>query len=377
MLTSADEFPIHQTPEPIAYSGTDRNFYDRYFFNGYGPDGSEFFAVAFGVYPQLNIADAHFAVIRDGVEHCVHASRHLDMERMDLRVGPIAIEVLEPLRSLKVTIAPTDGIAAELVFTGRTFPIEEPRFTHRLGPRSFMDYTRMTQNGRYAGWIEVDGRRLTLAEGAVGTRDRSWGVRPIGVPDPQPLAPLQPPQFFWLWSPCNFASRNLFFHLNADADGRPWNTRAVLIEDAEGPGGGEHAITPEIDLVFHPGTRHAQSARLQMTLPPERQLVVDFKPIVHFQMRGIGYGHPDWRHGDNKGELAVQREDIRLDAVDPRSPHEFHIQAVSQVTIEEAAHGPERGIGVLEQLIIGRYAPYGFQDFDHGQWSDTPNGHST
>jgi hypothetical protein len=261
-----------------------------------------------------------------------------------------------------VTIAPTDGIAAELVFTGRTFPIEEPRFTHRLGPRSLMDYTRMTQNGRYTGWIEVDGRRVTLAEGTVGTRDRSWGVRPIGAPDPQPLAPARPPQFCWLWSPCNFASRNLFFHLNADADGRPWNTRAVLIEDAAGPGGGEHAIMPEIDLVLRDGTRHAQSARLRMTLPPERELVVDFEPIVHFQMRGIGYGHPAWSHGVNKGQLAVEREDIPLAGVDPLSPHDLHIQAVSRVTIAERGREPERGIGVLEQLILGPYAPYGFKD---------------
>ena len=35
-LTRGDDYPIHQTSEPIAYSGTDRNFYDRYFFNGYG-----------------------------------------------------------------------------------------------------------------------------------------------------------------------------------------------------------------------------------------------------------------------------------------------------------------------------------------------------
>ena len=49
MLTKGDDYPIHQTPEPIAFSGTDRNFYDRYFFNGYQPDGTEFFAVAFGV----------------------------------------------------------------------------------------------------------------------------------------------------------------------------------------------------------------------------------------------------------------------------------------------------------------------------------------
>ncbi len=31
MLTKADDYPIHQTPEPIATSGTDRNFYDPLF----------------------------------------------------------------------------------------------------------------------------------------------------------------------------------------------------------------------------------------------------------------------------------------------------------------------------------------------------------
>ena len=69
MLTKGDDYPIHQTSEPIAYSGTDRNFYDRYWFNGYVPDGSIFFAVAFGIYPHVNIADAHIAVVVDGVQH--------------------------------------------------------------------------------------------------------------------------------------------------------------------------------------------------------------------------------------------------------------------------------------------------------------------
>ena len=46
MLTKADDYPVHQTPEPIAYAGTDRNFYDRFFFNGLSADGSVFFAVA-------------------------------------------------------------------------------------------------------------------------------------------------------------------------------------------------------------------------------------------------------------------------------------------------------------------------------------------
>ena len=64
MLTKADDYPVHQLPEPIATAGTDRNFYDRYFFNGYTPDGELFFAAALGVYPHLNVMDAAFSVDR-------------------------------------------------------------------------------------------------------------------------------------------------------------------------------------------------------------------------------------------------------------------------------------------------------------------------
>ena len=62
MLTAADDYPLHQTPEPMAFAGSDRNFYDRFFFNGYSADGSVFFAAALGLYPQLNIMDAAFCL---------------------------------------------------------------------------------------------------------------------------------------------------------------------------------------------------------------------------------------------------------------------------------------------------------------------------
>src|SRR5215472_17492151 len=128
-LTKGDDFPIHQTSEPIAYAGTDRNYYDRYFFNGYGMEGDAFFAVAFGVYPHLNIADAAFCLVLDGVQTSLHASRWLGMERMDLRVGPIEIEVVEPLQRLRVKVdAPDKGLKADVTFEARAFPIEEPRF---------------------------------------------------------------------------------------------------------------------------------------------------------------------------------------------------------------------------------------------------------
>lgn len=351
-LSKGDDFPLHQTPEPVAFAGTDRNFYDRYFFNGYAPDGSGFFAVAFGVYPHLDVCDAHFCVIRDGVQHCLHASRKLGMERMDLSCGPIRIEVLEPLRQLRV-IVDGEGIKADLTFTGRAFPIEEPRFTWRSGPRTIMDYTRMTQNGHYDGWIEVDGKREGVAEGTVGTRDRSWGVRPIGAPDPQ-AGSTAVPQFFWQWTPINLPRRSVFFHLNAHADGTPWNTRAVIAPDGNGAEAFVESASASIECAIAGGSRWPDTATL---LVGDEQFGLE--PVGRFQMRGLGYTSPKWNHGLDHGTLAIEREDIELTGIDPARPDNLHVQMLCRVS------GPdgEQGMGVFEQLAIGDYEPLGLTGF--------------
>lgn len=357
MLTRGDDYPIHQTPEPIAFAGTDRNFYDRYFFNGETPDGV-FFAVAFGVYPHLNIADAHLSVVIDGVQHCLHASRLLGMERMDLRVGPIAIDVEEPLRRLRV-VAEGEGIAVDLRFEGRAFPVEEPRFTRRLGPRAFMDYTRLTQTGRWTGSITIDGARRDLPPGTIGTRDRSWGIRPVGLPDPQPVVPAVAPAFFWLWSPLNFPDFSVYFHINADPDGSPWNTRAVLVPDGAGAADMLHTDAARMEVVWQPGLRQARAATL--TAPfPGRALTIALVPRGRFLMRGIGYVGSTWPHGAWKGELAVARETIALADADPAALPNLHIQAPCAAIATAADGTVATGGGVLEQLVIGPYAPGGF-----------------
>ena len=358
-LTRGDDYPIHQTPEPIAYAGTDRNFYDRYFFNGYPWRGDGFFAAAFGVYPHLNIADASFCVVRDGVQTSLHASRWLCMERMDLAVGPIRIDIVEPLRRLKLIIdAPAQGLAAEIAFEGRAFPVEEPRFIRRQGPRAFMDYTRLTQNGRYSGWIERDGARMDV-DGFVGTRDRSWGVRPIGARDAQELVPPIPPQFHWLWAPANFERGSFFFHSNEDAAGRPWNRRAVWARDGADAAALDETTDCSIEVEWRPGTRHARRAIVR--LPEDGGREITYEPEFEFFMLGLGYGHPKWGHGLAHGALVVEREDLRLGEVDVTQPQHLHVQALSKVTYRHRA-GEHVGRGILEQLVIGQHAPSGFTD---------------
>jgi hypothetical protein len=359
MLTKGDEYPIHQTPEPIAFSGTDRNFYDRYFFCGYRPDGGGYFGVGFGVYPHLNVADAHFSVLRDGVQHSVHASRLLGMERMDTVVGPIRIEVIEPLQKLRLIVESKDGVAADLVMEGRSFPIQEPRFTRRIGPRTMMDLTRFTQNVRWSGWVEVDGKRETY-EGGLGTRDRSWGVRPIGAPDAQPPAPAVAPQFYWLWTPTNFPNLSLYFHVNDDAEGVAWNTRAALAMDGANAREEFHLTDPKMAMTWKKGTRHATAAVLTGRDSSGRDHKVTYEPIATFMMKGIGYGHPAWSHGQWKGEAAEAREDFQPDALDPLLPMNLHIQAVAKAHHEGGGASAD-GVGIVEQLVIGPHAPSGFK----------------
>ena len=71
MLTPLDDLPIHQVAETMATVGTsDRNFYDRYYFNLHGCSDELFLIMGIGQYPNLGVQDA-FACVRRGDKHRV------------------------------------------------------------------------------------------------------------------------------------------------------------------------------------------------------------------------------------------------------------------------------------------------------------------
>jgi hypothetical protein len=78
-------------------------------------------------------------------------------------------------------------------------------------------------------------------------------------------------------------------------------------------------------------------------------------------MRGLGYMHPDWGHGHYKGEFASGFEVYDLAAISPADPGYFHIQAICEAEMN-GPNGRECGKGVLEQVVIGAYEPYGFKE---------------
>lgn len=364
MLTKGDDYPLHQTPEPILYAGSDRRFYERYFFNGYSKDLDLFFALGMGIYPAANLIDASFCVSFAGVQHNVHASRVLDFERLDTRVGPIRLEIVEPLETLRFVVEdPEHGIRADLTFRARVRALEEPRQLMRQGGRTVMDCTRLTQHGSYSGWIEIAGRRIEVAsERCLGTRDRSWGVRILGAPDAQPILPAFEFQTYFLWVQLNFEDLAVSYGTFEDAQGKPWMSHGAVLP----VGGGEpvHVTSGNIRQRFRRGTRHATSAAVDLLCEGGRriEIALEFQPL-QFYMMGLGYFHPDWGHGVYKGPSAVGYESLELSGINESDAQFNHVEACCKARMVESNGKVHEGVGIMEQLIFGPHAPSGFRDF--------------
>lgn len=366
MLTSFDDYPLHQTGVPVQQPASgDRNHYDRYFFNGYDREGSLFFALAMGRYPNRSVLDASFSVVDGGVQRSVHASGRAPLDPIDTSCGPIRIEVVEPLRVLRVVVDDAEhGIGCDLTWHARTLAVEEDHFHRMSGTRVVMDYTRLTQFGTWQGWVRTGDREVQVAaEAFLGSRDRSWGIRGVGEPEGgAPGSTL--PQFFWLWSPLNFDDGAAHFDVNEDARGDRWHETALdvplLPEGAPAidPGGLPHsprrmrAVDWHID--WEPGTRRARHASLTFMPWDAEPSTIELEPVLTFHMLGIGYFHPEWSHGVWRGEAATGTTELVLADLDPVAVQHIHVQQLVR-----AAWGERRGIGVLEQLALGEHAPSG------------------
>jgi len=371
-LSRFDDYCIHQTPEPVAHpASSDRNVYDRYWFNGYANDGEFYFGIALGLYPHLRVMDCGFSLVQGGEQHAFHGSRRAPLDPSESAVGPFKIDVVEPMRRIRVTLAENEtGLSCDLLFTARTASVEEGRQTlHREG-RVFMDATRFAQFGQWEGEIRCAGRTTTIDPARVmGTKDRSWGIRPVGERDPGGAPSTEPPQFFFLWSPIHWDDHCTHFGIFEHADGTPWHRDGAIVPAYSTPDAIpgvedpalERMVSVEHDVTYVPGTRRAAAAKIALIARDGRRRDIELEPLLRFQMKGIGYTNFEWGHGAWKGDLAIGGESFKSDELDPLAPDNLHIQQVMRARSE----GRE-GIGVLEQIAIGPHTPSGFKQLLDG-----------
>lgn len=372
MLNNLDDYPVHQTPEPLAHpASSDRNVYDRTWFNGYAPDGSYYFGCGMAVYPHRGILDGAFSVVQPGgMQHCFFGSRRAPAERTDMSVGPLRIEVVEPMRRARLVLEDNEsGVTCDLMFSARTAPIQEARQTLVSGTRRTMDATRFAQFGRWSGRVRhPDGDIRVEDRICHGTKDRSWGVRALGEPEAGG-APGRPGGICFVWAPLfweDHVSHAIFFD---DQEGAP-----LVREGLQAPLYGceedipaasdalvERKLTARHRVRYHAGTRFAKEAEIDLVGHDDRVRTISLEPILKFRMKGLGYRHPQWGHGMWKGELETGYESFDPRQPDDLAPENLHVQQVVK-----ARDGEQEGIGVLEQAVVGPYAPAGFKDLFDG-----------
>lgn len=359
MPIPADEYPIHQVPLSIAHAASsDRNVYDRCYLNAHDRTGEVFLVTGLGVYPNLGVIDA-FGCVRIGDRQVsVRASDALGTDRMRQEVGPYKLEVLDPLSSLRVTLdADEHGLGFDLTWTGSFAAVEESPHLLRQGGKVIIDACRFAQVGTWSGELRVEGRTFEVDDSTwVGTRDRSWGIRGSGEPEPPERAAAEPDPgfgFWWLYVPVRFDDFALVFIAQEDGDGHRTLNDAIRVW---GDGKVEQLGYPDYEITYRPGTRIPESCQISVG-----KLDVSVKSLGYVVLHaGCGYNpDPHWRHGMWRGRGWVDGDVV--DLTDPAVAGMVPFGVLDHVG--QATIGGEVGWGLFEHGTMGRHDPSGFTDF--------------
>ena len=367
MAVPLDEFPVHQVPLSMAHvASSDRNAYDRCYFNAHDRTGDIFLVTGMGVYANLGVTDC-FATLRRGNDQVtLRASDALGDDRMRQEVGPFRIEVLEPLERIRVICeGGSHGLEFDLVWQGSFPVIDEPSHVIRQSGRVILEAVRLAQVGTWSGTIRVDGDEIEVTSDRwVGTRDRSWGIRPLGEPEPPGRAAAETdPQFgfWWTYVPLRFDEFAILVILQEDGDGTRSMNEAVRVWPAESGRPPEQLGWPELDIRYRKGTRMPEGAVLHMTDRQRRPLTVDVEALGFVALNsGPGYsGDSQWGHGQWRGRDWVER--VTHDISDPAVLAGATFGVVDHVA-RAVCDGAE-GWGLFEHGVLGRHAPTGFEDW--------------
>ena len=303
----------------------------------------------------------------------MRGSRELRSAPEHTGVGPIRMEVVDPLHAIRFVLEPNDvqPISFDVVLGGVTPPYFEERnlVRNRRTGRVDVDVIRYHQGGWATGTITVDGETIHLAEGEwFGFRDHSWGVRQaIGepVPDliPTPGAPSDA-RGGMKWSPAFFQRPDGTYYETAIfiVEG-PWAYSSAYLNDADGNQVPVARATPHIS--YDARTRFVTGGRLTLDMHSGEQRIIEVEALGEsgFFLKTAGYG--DWaghKHGSWKGKLHVDGEYLADCWSDEHLPQLGQFRD----TPIRVRDGDAVGYGIMESLISGVWPELGLgPESDH------------
>jgi hypothetical protein len=202
----------------------------------------------------------------------------------------------------------------------------------------------------------------------VGTRDRSWGIRPIGEAEPPGRAAAEGAPdfgFWWMYLPIKFDDFAVVVIAQEDQYGHRTLNDAVRVWPESTGRPPELLGWPRFTTTYESGTRHAVSTLIEAMAEDGSPFRFRIESLGNVVLScGAGYGSdPHWTHGQWRGRNFA--EGLTVDLTDPAVSGGIAfgvIDHVGKATILDGEYEGAVGWGLYEHASIGAHKPSGFTD---------------
>lgn len=369
-LTAHDEYPFHQHPTPfhIPYT-SDVHFNDGYFCVAMAQDW--YIVSGIRLHPNMNVIDGFAGIARNGEQRVLRASRALRPDASNLQVGPLRIDIREPMRQVVISLQPGHGdFSFDLTFNARALPFMEAPYRFRKNGHLIHDMVRYAQICRVDGTATCDGETVQ-AKDWHAIRDHSWGVR-SGMGPATPHGGMREDdeidhRRFRIWSPFALDRYTGFFNTHEDENGKPLDFEGGI----DMPDGRRIKLTAvKHDLKYAPGTKNVIGGKFALcdTDGNWREYTIEAAGTPA-DVQGLGY-YGGWKDGGRAGVWrgigpVVETDRYPSNAAGGKTgllslPEKKRLGPTEFPCIMIGPDG-ERGMAHFEQHLFGAYRPYGFK----------------
>jgi hypothetical protein len=314
MLTKADEYPYHQTAQTFAsVASADQAWNDGHYVCLCDMDGNIGLVSNVRLYQNNDVLDGFVCIRHEGRQHNIRLSRRLRPDMDTLAVGPLRLEILEPMRTVRLVLEENDyGMKCDLVCRSTALPYEDPMHVTQVDHRPPQERLTYELVGTCEGSITVAGTRFEVTpEKWFLFRNHSWGAmgmrggpRAHWAPARNPTPPMVGLRNWVLYRMPNEAG---FYQLFEDPSGKRLSSDGAMLH--------EDRIVPvtkiEHDLQFYEDTIRLKSGTFSLTDAEGQRRTYEIEDLGWVYCQGGGYfgGFDDGLgQGVYRGEYHVEGE---------------------------------------------------------------------
>jgi hypothetical protein len=369
-----DEWPRHQVGGTfdVVLDGSP-HWSDGYYFTTGDDAGEVAFFSGFRLYSNNDVLDAFVCISAAGKQQNMRWSRRLRPRIDELDCGPMSVDIIEPLQTIRVQCEPNrHGISFDLTFTGFCPPYNEDRVQVLVNGRLHSDRSNYDQCSVVSGWLEFAGRRIAV-QNWTGVRDHSWGIgnqtggpRPAAIaPDPSPPQPRGHRQ----WCVFRLPDRSVFWQFHRAADGHftKFESQCMFPNGDPRPAFAYTSVDEETVWEVDQGRpiRRMRSSIITLTRPDggsERYRIQNVSSPIYLQGGGYHAGFDDGQgRGVYRGELHDEGEwwDVshptRVEQPNPALIVQRDAYAQTWGRCTNLDDPTQTGTGHLECVVLGPY----------------------